>query len=497
MQKSEKGRMAVMAGALTSQGGVDGKIKLGVVGYTSEWAQFQLFEALFHIPEIREKYEIAWISGGEQNAGEARQRIWREVGEKAGDFGSTVATPLEWRAKNVRQETKNLMTLDEMLEKGKVAYVPMNRNWNELPESAYDSVDAVAIFTNNPTHHFYIADAVAHGKHVLCEKPLAPVFDNVGSPTMHAVRSLEDTAKEAERRNLIVMDAEHYSQKIATLTFFGHLPELSEKYGKITSVFGVINEIDNPEKGRTRKALSRENQTGALADTGIHILGIVAAIGGELGEVDKEADSLAMKQLAPYDVDTYVSFNGRLKPICGKESWISDGATIDFSVGKFIDRYSPEDSVKGGGGKAEEKYLSFRFTDDKGEHVYASLDFKAGEVTLQGVNIPKRWLEGKGHFHSLEYANILTEFYGCISSAKSGGVSLGLNQPRTSIRNSIAALKGVHSIYQLARAGQSSQLQDCNQFQNSSQIQVHKQMQENGIAAGKGGIAVPGVAATG
>ncbi|MBI2140132.1 Gfo/Idh/MocA family oxidoreductase [Candidatus Woesearchaeota archaeon] len=475
----------------------NGKVRLGILGYTSEWAQFQLFEALFHIPEIKEKYEIAWISGGEQNAAEARQRIWKEVGEKAGEFGATVATPLEWRAKNVRQETKNLMTLDEMLEKGKVAYVPMNRNWNELPESAYGSVDAVAIFTNNPTHHLYIADAVAHGKHVLCEKPLGPVFDNVGAPTMHAVRSLEDTAKEAERRCLIVMDAEHYSQKLATLTFFEHLPELAEKYGRITSVFGAINEIDNPEKGRTRKALSRENQTGALADTGIHILGIVAAIGGELGEVDGSAGSLAMKQLAPYDVDTYVSFKGRLKPIWCKESWISDGASIDFSVGKFIDRYSPEDSVKGVGVKAEEKYLSFRFTDDKGEHVYVSLDFKAGEVTLQGVNVPKRWLEGKGHYHSLEYANILTEFYGCISSAKSGGVSLGLNLPRTSIRNSIAALKGVHAIYDFAKLGQSKQVQNSNQFQDTNQFQDPRQIQEIGIAAGKEVIAVPAVAATG
>ena len=44
-------------------------------------------------------------------------------------------------------------------------------NWQELVER--DDIDVVAIVTSNATHHDIAIAALAAGKHVICEKPLA------------------------------------------------------------------------------------------------------------------------------------------------------------------------------------------------------------------------------------------------------------------------------------------------------------------------------------
>jgi len=103
--------------------------------------------------------------------------------------------------------------------------------YTDNEEEFYEHVDAVDIATPHETHYQYAKNALLHGKHVLCEKPM--------TLTKEQTEELYDLAEE---KNLVLMEA----IKTAYLPGFIRLLSLIET--------GIIGEIKDVEACFTRLA---------------------------------------------------------------------------------------------------------------------------------------------------------------------------------------------------------------------------------------------------
>lgn len=390
------------------------KLNLGGISFTSEWMEYQLLEALFNDKDISKKFSLSWVSGKESNFQQVEKRILEEVIGKSTELEETIGTPSEWRVKNTITESRNLLTLLEKINTKEVGYYQMNRRGNDIPKAAYDDLDLVAIFAINALHIDYIEDAIYHNVHILCEKPLAVVTDITGKADRRSLDRLIELDDSRKKKGLIVMDAEHYSSKIAAKVFFDHIKEMADKYGKITEVRGYLEEKDNPEKTRTRDLLCLENQTGLLLDTGVHLLSMITGIGGDFGEVQEAKYGMHSK----YDVETAADVE-----LGAKGEYFSGKVPVYLKVGKFINQYEqPKDE--------EKKQVEFTFEKNE-KKTTVTVNFKTGKVTdTTGEN----WHE-KPHIHSpVEYVNILNELYSCIQNR---------TDPRTKLSNTIKILDAI------------------------------------------------------
>ena len=400
-------------------------INIGGIAYTSEWMQYQLLEALFNAPETKGRFALSWIAGAETSLQGAEKRILEEVIEKSKELKETIGTDKEWRVKNTTQEARNILTLLDRLNNGvmngaannAVKYVQMNRRGSDLPLHAYDEVDAVAVFTPNAMHLNYVEDALRLGKHVLCEKPLVVVTDSYGKADRRKLDRLVELNEMRGKNGTIVIDAEHYSYKVPSKIFFDNIEEMVAKYGQITRVNGSLEEKDNPEKDRTKKLLCRENQTGLVLDTGVHILSLITGIGGTFGDIT----SAAYGMFPGYDVET----SAHIK-LYASGAFFRENAGVTLSLGKFIDHYRQQ--------KTEEtKNLEFVFEKD-GNETTVVVDYKKGTVS---DSTGTTW-DGHHKYNTIEYVNILNELYECIAEKR---------KPRTGISNSIAILDAIYRMY--------------------------------------------------
>jgi predicted dehydrogenase len=126
-------------------------------------------------------------------------------------------------------------------------------------------VDAVYVSLPNSLHALWVARALFHGKHVLCEKPLSADPD--------AVREL---AAEAAARRLQLREAMHYRVH----------PDVRHAVALATS--GVIGSLvhlavyfigDRPAPGDVR--LDRSLEGGALMDAGCYCLDLIRWMSGD------------------------------------------------------------------------------------------------------------------------------------------------------------------------------------------------------------------------
>lgn len=392
-------------------------INIGGIAYTSEWMQYQLLEALFNTSDTKGKFNLSWIAGGESSLEGAEKRILEEVIEKSKELKETIGTDKEWRVKNTTQEARNLLSLLDKLNNGAVKYVQMNRRGSDLPLHAYDEVDGVAVFTPNAMHLNYIEDALRLGKHVLCEKPLVVVTDSYGRADRRKLDRLVELNDIRGKNGAIVIDAEHYSYKVPSKIFFDNINEMVSKYGSIIRVNGYLEEKDNPEKDRTRKLLCRENQTGLVLDTGVHLLSLITGIGGTFGDII----SATYGMFSGYDVET--SAHIRLH---ASGAVFSDNSVVTLSLGKFIDHYRQQ--------KTEEtKKVEFVF-EKEGSETTVVVDYKKGTVS---DSTGFAW-DGHHKYNTIEYVNILNELYECIAEKR---------KPRTGISNSITILDAIYRMY--------------------------------------------------
>ncbi|MBR9706561.1 hypothetical protein GOV14_05985 [Candidatus Pacearchaeota archaeon] len=395
------------------------KIKIGGVCFTSEWMQYQFLNAMLNNDEISEKFALAWVSGKEPNLSQAEKRMITEIKSKLEELENTIGTPKEWRTKNIIAESKNLFTLLEKAHTNGTGYVQMNRNANRFPQSAYDNIDAVAIFTPNVQHLPYFYDSIRFEKPPLIEKPLAIIQDLEGKADRRSLEDLWEINEKAKQKGVIAMDAEHYSSKVAAKVFFDQVDQMVLDYGKITKVQGYILEKDNPKKPRTKALLSKKNQTGLLLDTGVHLSSMITGIGGKYKDITHAHYAIH----SDYDVETTAHVN-----LQAYGDYFQGNVPVTFEVAKFIDLYKkPLDQ--------EKKQVKFTF-EKEGKQTTAIVNFKTGEVTSSdGL----KWHKIPHKHHKLEYVNVLNEFYDCIRNNK---------QPRTSVDHSITGLDALCRTYE-------------------------------------------------
>ena len=170
----------------------------------------------------------------------------------------------------------------------------------------HPDVDIVYVATTNDRHHANVLDAVAAGKHALCEKPIAL-----------NVRQASELLDAATLAGVLVMEG----MWMRFLPFLATVDGLLEAgaVGPVTSVsasFGFSAPVD-----QSRRWMNRDLGGGALLDLGIYPLTLAHHVLGEPTEF------AAMAQVGPtgVDLDTRViSHHGEAASASITASFIAD-----------------------------------------------------------------------------------------------------------------------------------------------------------------------------
>lgn len=153
----------------------------------------------------------------------------------------------------------------------RLGWAAAETDWRAL--IARDDVDLVDICTPGDSHAEIALAALAAGKHVLCEKPLAN--------TVEEAEAMTEAARQAAARGQIVMAGFNYRRVPATaqarrMVAEGRLGTL--RHVRVTYLQDWLVDPDFPLTWR----LSREKAgSGALGDLGAHIIDLAQYLAGE------------------------------------------------------------------------------------------------------------------------------------------------------------------------------------------------------------------------
>jgi predicted dehydrogenase len=127
-------------------------------------------------------------------------------------------------------------------------------------------IDAVYIVLPNSMHEEYVIRAAKAGKHVLCEKPMAP--------TAKACQNMIDACKKANRKLMIAYRIQYEPLNRLAMTW-----ARDQKFGKVKFVeLHNSQNIGDPSQWRLKKALAGG---GSLPDIGLYCLNTSRFILGE------------------------------------------------------------------------------------------------------------------------------------------------------------------------------------------------------------------------
>jgi predicted dehydrogenase len=194
------------------------------------------------------------------------------------------------------------------------------------------SIDAVIVATPNHLHHEVVTAALAAGKHVLCEKPLA----------MNAVEATEMLAC-ARRANRVHMTAFTY-QFTPAIRYARHLIE-SGAIGEIRTVRAAYLMALSSHLLGWRSTKNRAG-SGVLGDIGSHLIHLVQWIAGDIARVS--ARSRKFREDPASDVEDWVAFLAEFESgACGtfEISRVCPGRGADISENMFIELYGTRGSL--------------------------------------------------------------------------------------------------------------------------------------------------------
>ena len=188
---------------------------------------------------------IALIGAG--NRGKTHLRVFRHI-EGVSLVGVYDVEPIKSLEVSKEFNIKRYSSLNELL------------NDNE--------VDAVIIATPDYTHAQITLEALKHGKHVLCETPMAYTYSEVF-----------EIIKEVERNNVVYV----LGNEVRFWPIFRKVKEMNEKrvFGKI---FYAETEYLHNIEDLIKRTLWRKKQTTILGG-GVHAIDILRWIVGEFDEV--------------------------------------------------------------------------------------------------------------------------------------------------------------------------------------------------------------------
>lgn len=145
-------------------------------------------------------------------------------------------------------------------------------DWRTLVE--HSGVDVVSVTTPNSLHYEMALAAIAAGKHVYCEKPLAVTLGQA-----------EEMAAAAARAGVRTLVGYNYLKNPAVL----HAKALVEagSIGRIMHFRGIFDEdyMADPAQPGTWRSLRREAGLGVLGDMGCHLVAAALELAGPIESV--------------------------------------------------------------------------------------------------------------------------------------------------------------------------------------------------------------------
>ena len=205
-------------------------------------------------------------------------------------------------------------------------YERSSTSWQEAVRDP--AIDVVDVLVPNNMHHDVVIAALAAGKHVICEKPLA-----VDS---HTARAMVTAAAKAGTVNQVgfnwrLTPAVQLAKKLIDE---GAIGEVREFRGKWLGEF--FNSPDIPLVWRFKKA---EAGSGSLGDLGSHAIDFAHFLVGDITQVNAVMDTFVTKRPLPdgkgtgeVDVDDSVAFLVKFESGAKgfiESSWSSPGHKTD------------------------------------------------------------------------------------------------------------------------------------------------------------------------
>lgn len=145
-----------------------------------------------------------------------------------------------------------------------------------------NTIDVIYIASPNSLHYKYASEALKHGKHVICEKPLTST-----------VKEAEALIQLARDQKLMLFEAittihlPNYQLAKAQLHKLGHIKMIQCNYGKYSSRYDALL------RGESPNVFNPKFSGGALADINIYNLHFVLSLFGEPRDVQYMANKHA------------------------------------------------------------------------------------------------------------------------------------------------------------------------------------------------------------
>ena len=261
-------------------------------------------------------------------------------------------------------------------------------------------IDAVVVATPNFLHREIVLAALAAGKHVLCEKPLA--LDRVGA---------EEMLRAAERAGKVHMTAFTYRFTPA-IQYARHLVEQGELGDLRTVRAAYLMALSGHVLGwRSEKRLAG---SGVLADIGSHLVHLVLWLAGDIRALT--ATERRFREDPASDVEDWVAFLAEFSSgACGtfEISRVAPGRGAGITEEIFIELYG----TRGG--------LVFSLQDPLGLMAALGEDGKDPARPLRHYDVPDALLKLPGsprdvHAHDRRWGYRYDQAFQFIESVKLG-----------------------------------------------------------------------------
>jgi predicted dehydrogenase len=247
----------------------------------------------------------------------------------------------------------------------------LTQDWKELVSDP--AVDIVSITTPNVFHKEMALAAIRQGKHVHCEKPLAPNVDDAGEMMLAA-----------EAAKVVTQVGYNYIKN--PLIQLARDMIVSGELGEITGFRGIHAEdyMGDPAAPSSWR-VDPKGGGGAVADLGSHIIGMARFLLGPISEVNADLQTVVKErpisagsaEKRPVQVDDIARFLVRFARGCGgtiEANWMATGRKMQLAFELYGTRGA----------------LSFTQ-----ERLNELLYFRAGEGGQEGF---KRLEAGPAHF---------------------------------------------------------------------------------------------------
>ena len=201
-------------------------------------------------------------------------------------------------------------------------------NWREVTRA--DDIDVVDICVPNVFHAEVACDALAHGKHVICEKPIANTWEGA-----------RDMAAAASAARLVAQVCFYYRVWPA-ISWARQLIDTGE-LGAVRNFRGWMLQdyAANPSHDLGWRARLAESGAGALGDLGSHIIDIARYLCGDITGVYATTRELVERHLPTPGVDDLVTmvadFDGGAGGVL-EASWALRGHKCDLGFDLVCER---------------------------------------------------------------------------------------------------------------------------------------------------------------